>query len=421
MLGDATVTRNSVDTPVEAMSRRALLTASAGLLGATALAWGAALAQAPVAPPTRPASQAPVRNDWLAKQTEDILEPGLPIIDPHHHLYDRPRYTYLFPDLLADVGSGHNIRARLYEQAGWMYRADGPEELKSLGETEFVCGVAAMSASGNYGPTRCIAGVVGYVDLRLGSRAKGVLERHIAISDGRIRGIRNGSTWSDDPVLRGFGGAAGPGLYLDKNFREGFATLVALDLTFDAWVFQTQLGDVVDLGLEDPSVESQIQRDERRKAFPEVLVQVQSRPGGPAEAPEHRIVAPGRAVANAADAAIGDGDVSLEHALGARTEAQIDIADDSGDATCRPVIARGTHRRNPADELGLAKRFQFLRPIGSVHGADLLLQHRPELLARPNIFRKVDQEDGVATPVLHRTPQCEHLYTRSPDSSAPFT
>jgi predicted TIM-barrel fold metal-dependent hydrolase len=244
---DATVTRNSVDRSVKAMSRRAPLTASAGLLGATAPASGAAVAQASAAPPTMPAVQAPVRNDWLAKHTEDILEPGLPIIDPHHHLYDRPRYTYLFPDLLADVGSGHNIRATLYEQAGSMYRGDGPEELKSLGETQFVCGVAAMSASGNYGPTRCIAGVVGYVDLRLGSRAKGVLERHIAISDGRVRGIRNGGTWSDDPVLKGFGGAAGPGLYLDKNFREGFAALVALDLTFDAWVFQTQLVDVVDL------------------------------------------------------------------------------------------------------------------------------------------------------------------------------
>ena len=247
MLREATVTRNSVNRPVEAVSRRALLTAGVGLLGAAAPASGAALAQASATPPTMPASQAPVRTDWLAKHTEDILEPGLPIIDPHHHLYDRPRYTYLFPDLLADVGSGHNIRATLYEQAGSMYRADGPEELKSLGETEFVCGVAAMSASGNYGPTRCVAGVVGYVDLRLGSRAKGVLERHIAIADGRIRGIRNGSTWSDDPVLKGFGGAAGPGLYLDKNFREGFAALVALDLTFDAWVFQTQLVDVVDL------------------------------------------------------------------------------------------------------------------------------------------------------------------------------
>jgi predicted TIM-barrel fold metal-dependent hydrolase len=194
-----------------------------------------------------PASQAPVRADWLAKHTEEILEPGLPVIDPHHHLFDRPRYTYLFPELLADVGSGHNIRATVYEEARSMYRADGPGELKSLGETEFVCGVAAMSASGNYGPTRCIAGVVGNVDLRLGSRAKGVLERHIAVSDGRLRGIRNGSTWSDDPVLKGFGGAAGLGLYLDKSFREGFAALVALDLTFDAWLFQTQLGDVIDL------------------------------------------------------------------------------------------------------------------------------------------------------------------------------
>jgi predicted TIM-barrel fold metal-dependent hydrolase len=246
MVRDATVTRNLIETPVEAMSRRVLLTASAGLLGAATLPADLALAQAP-APPTMPASQAPVRNEWLAKHTEDILEPGLPIIDPHHHLYDRPRYTYLFPDLLADVGSGHNIRATLYEQAGSMYRADGPEELKSLGETEFVCEVAAMSASGNYGPTRCIAGVVGYIDLRLASRAKGLLEKHIAISDGRIRGVRNGSTWSDDPVLKRFGGATGPGLYLDENFREGFAALVALDLTFDAWVFQTQLDDVADL------------------------------------------------------------------------------------------------------------------------------------------------------------------------------
>jgi L-fuconolactonase len=146
-------------------------------------------------------------------------------VDPHHHLWDLPGYRYLFPELLADVGSGHNIQATLFEQAGSMYRADGPEELRSLGETEFVCGVAAMSASGKYGPTRCVAGVVGYVDLRLGSRAKGVLERHIAVSDGRVRGIRNSSAWSDDPILGRFGGAAGPGLYLDKSFREGFAAL----------------------------------------------------------------------------------------------------------------------------------------------------------------------------------------------------
>jgi predicted TIM-barrel fold metal-dependent hydrolase len=214
--------------------------------GAQTRATGAVLAQAPAGPPAVPPVQAPVRADWLAKRTEDIREPDLPIIDPHHHLWDRPGYRYLFPELLADVGSGHNIRATMYEQAREMYSADRPEELKSLGETEFVTGVAAMSASGKYGPTRCIAGIVGFVDLRLGSRAKSVLERHIAVSDGRVRGIRNGSTWSDDPTLKGFGYAP-QGLLLDKSFREGFSSLVALGLTFDAWMFQTQLTDLADL------------------------------------------------------------------------------------------------------------------------------------------------------------------------------
>ena len=246
----ASVTRStSHDSAESSLSRRALLAASGGLVGAAALAPGGARAQAqaPVVAPVQPASQWPVRTDWLARRSEAILEPDLPIVDPHHHLWVRPNYSYLFPDLLADIGSGHKIHATMFEQAASMYRADGPEELKSLGETEFVCGVAAMSDSGKFGPTRCIAGMVGYVDLRLGSRAKGLLERHIAVSDGRIRGVRNSSTWSDDPTLKPFASTAPKGLLLDKSFREGFAALVALDLTFDAWMFQTQLSDVIDL------------------------------------------------------------------------------------------------------------------------------------------------------------------------------
>jgi L-fuconolactonase len=245
----ATMTRNSPHACAElSLSRRALLTASAGLAGAAALAPGAfAQAQPQTLPVVQPGSQWPVRAEWLARRTEEILEPDLPIVDPHHHLWVRPNYSYLFPDLLADVGSGHKIHATMFEQAASMYRDDGPEELKSLGETQFVCGVAAMSASGKFGPTRCIAGMVGYVDLRLGARAKGLIERHIAISDGRIRGVRNSSTWSDDPTLKPFASNAPQGLLLDKSFREGFAALVGLDLTFDAWMFQTQLGDVIDL------------------------------------------------------------------------------------------------------------------------------------------------------------------------------
>jgi L-fuconolactonase len=228
------------------ISRRILLAGSAGLVGAAAMPARPAQAQGTPPSPVLPI-QAPVRQDWLDKRHEEIIEPDLPIIDPHHHLWDRPGYRYLFPELLADVGSGHNIRATCYEQAREMYRADGPEELKSLGETQFVSGVSAMSASGKYGPTRCIAGIIGFVDLRLGERAKGILERHIAVSDGRLRGIRNGSTWSDDPTLKTFTAGGPPGLLLDSGFREGFATLAPLGLTFDAWMFQTQLQDLVSL------------------------------------------------------------------------------------------------------------------------------------------------------------------------------
>ena len=104
-----------------------------------------------------------VREDWLKLTEEPILEPGLPIIDPHHHLWERQRAqdTYLLPQLLADTGSGHDIRATIFVQCGEMYRAAGPKDEQSLGETEFVTGIAAMSASGRRGKTRACAGIIG--------------------------------------------------------------------------------------------------------------------------------------------------------------------------------------------------------------------------------------------------------------------
>jgi predicted TIM-barrel fold metal-dependent hydrolase len=199
--------------------------------------------QAPIPPSRHP----PVRPDWLDQRREAIIEPELPIIDPHHHLWDRPGNRYLFPELLADVGSGHNIRATCFEECREMYRADGPQELKSLGESEFVNGIAAMSASGKYGPSRCVAGIIGNVDLRTGARAKGVLEKHVEITGGRFKGIRNGATWHPDPSLEIFCSGSPEGLYRDRIWREGFAGLAALGLSFDAWVFHSQLGDVADL------------------------------------------------------------------------------------------------------------------------------------------------------------------------------
>src|ERR1700730_17435209 len=113
---------------------------------------------------------------WLANRAaEPILEPDLPIIDPHHHLWDHLNNRYLLDELLADTGSGPTIPATVDIGCRSMYRGDGPAEMKPIGETEFAGGVAAMSASGIYGPTRACAGIVSYVDMMLGARAPRVL------------------------------------------------------------------------------------------------------------------------------------------------------------------------------------------------------------------------------------------------------
>src|SRR5690348_5196524 len=113
-----------------------------------------ARAQQPAAPAN------PIRRDWLERRKEPILEPELPIIDPHHHLWQRAEWRYMLEDLLADTGSGHNIVATVYMEARSMYRDKGPEELRPVGETEFANGVAAMCSSGVFGKTRACAGIV---------------------------------------------------------------------------------------------------------------------------------------------------------------------------------------------------------------------------------------------------------------------
>lgn len=199
---------------------------------------------------------------------EDIIEPDLAIVDPHHHLWDRPTDVlrnlppsthgfmdivrnvprYLFGELLADLKSGHNIRGTVFIECGAMYRADGPENLRCVGETEFVNGAAAMSASGLYGPLRACAGIVGHADLRLGERAEDTLRSHIAAGHGRFRGIRHSAAYDGDPeVLGPLGGRYPAGLYRDAKFREGFALLHRLGLSFDAWLLEPQLPDLIDL------------------------------------------------------------------------------------------------------------------------------------------------------------------------------
>jgi predicted TIM-barrel fold metal-dependent hydrolase len=189
----------------------------------------------------------PVRDDWLARTREDIIDPDLPIVDPHHHLWDRPGWRYMLEDLLADTNAGHNIVATVFVQCRAMHRAGGAEALRPVGETEFVNGVAAMSASGIYGRTKICAGIVGHADLRLGAQVRDVLEAHLKAGGDRFRGIRHITAYDPDPALMNPAYAPPPGLMADPTFREGFAQLAPLNLTFDAWLYHPQIGDVAAL------------------------------------------------------------------------------------------------------------------------------------------------------------------------------
>jgi len=186
------------------------------------------------------------RDRWRAQVTEEILEPALPICDPHHHLWDHPKSRYLLDELLADTGSGHNVVATVFVECMSMYRAAGPEPLRPVGETEFVNGVAAMSASGRYGATRVGAGIVSFADLRQGEGVGEVLDAHMAVSP-RFRGIRHAAGWDASDKVRNSHTNPPPGLLADAAFRRGFAELGRRGLTFDAWLYHPQLRELLDL------------------------------------------------------------------------------------------------------------------------------------------------------------------------------
>ena len=197
---------------------------------------------------------------------EDILEPNLPIIDPHHHLWDlnpllghfpEPHHPfiaavartpyYTFDQLRSDAQSGHRVVGTVFMECGAFYRADAPAEMQPVGEVEFVNGVAAQSASGIYGELRAAAAIIGHADMTLGDRAKPVLEALIAAGNGRFKGIRHQGAWDANPDVLGPPFHAPQGLLASDEFHEGFKALAPMGLTFDAWVVEPQLDDVLKL------------------------------------------------------------------------------------------------------------------------------------------------------------------------------
>jgi len=189
-----------------------------------------------------------IDENWLRLHEEAPLDAGLPIIDAHHHLWDRSRSPrYMLEDLVADIGAGHRIVATVFVECRSAWRADGPQELRSVGETEFASGMAALSASGDYGEIRACSGIVASIDLSMGARAESIIAMHRAASGGRLRGVRNIAARHDSPEVRVSGPVPPPGLLADPSFREGYARLAPAGLSFDAWVYHPQLGEVAAL------------------------------------------------------------------------------------------------------------------------------------------------------------------------------
>jgi predicted TIM-barrel fold metal-dependent hydrolase len=189
---------------------------------------------------------------WLARLTEEILEPDLPIIDPHHHLWERGGQRYFLDELLADLGTGHNVVSTVFLQCGWAYRCEGPEEMRPVGETEFVAGIAAEAERRGTRPRVC-EGIVGHVDFRLGERVDAVLESHIAAAGGRFRGIRHVAARHPNFITSVL--APPPfGLLGDATFRAGLARLGRFGLSYDAWLYHPQIGELIDLARALPHI-----------------------------------------------------------------------------------------------------------------------------------------------------------------------
>ncbi|MBB4641436.1 amidohydrolase family protein [Rhizorhapis suberifaciens] len=189
------------------------------------------------------------RKQWRDQMIENALDPDLPIIDSHHHLWmsspAEPWEPYTPQDMAKDIETcGHNVVATIYTDSHANYRTSGPDVLKVVGETEFADSVARQAQAGHELPTGMCAAIVAHADLTLGAEAGEVLDAHIAASS-RFRGIRHMTAFDVDlpPVY----GATEPGIMASPAFRAGFAELAKRGLTFDAWAFQPQLPELVDL------------------------------------------------------------------------------------------------------------------------------------------------------------------------------
>jgi L-fuconolactonase len=191
------------------------------------------------------------RFDWLASRREDAVDADRPIVDPHHHLWDRGGSTYLAPQLLADLTATHNVTKTVFVECKASYDKEREKSMWPVGETVFVAAEAdATDAAG--GPT--IAGIVGHTDMMLGDGVEDVLEAHDAASGGRFRGIRHATAWDASDEIRAGHSRPFESMMGTDEFRAGVGKLAAMGFSFDAWLYHPQLPELAELAADVPEL-----------------------------------------------------------------------------------------------------------------------------------------------------------------------
>lgn len=190
------------------------------------------------------------REEWLNQTIEEALDPSLPICDSHHHLWYDNDISYTAEDYLKDISEGHNVCRTVFVESRMMLKEDAPPEMQPVGETEYVRKITSRSEGS---ATVIAAGIIGFADLTIGAAVALVLEAHLAAGKNRFRGIRYTTAWDDGLNIKPRWEVP-RGLLMDGKFREGFATLGRYGLSFDTWLYHTQLAELIDLVREYPDI-----------------------------------------------------------------------------------------------------------------------------------------------------------------------
>ena len=199
-------------------------------------------------------------ENWINGVKEEIIDPDMEIIDPHHHLWHGPEdppgikesYRYLLEDLWSDTSSGPNIKKTVFIDCGQEYYEEGPDRFKPVGETEFVVEIAKQ---GRQSPDKAqIAGIIGHANMMLGSSVKEVLEMHQEKGEGLFRGIRHAGGWDEDERVRNAHSHPTPHIYLEDNFQQGLEELSSLGMVFDTWHYHNQIKDLTKLAKNLPNL-----------------------------------------------------------------------------------------------------------------------------------------------------------------------